>query len=86
MNMPAAVEYLTGPHGDDRLDYESDPVEAMTSYARMMHYHTQQQMDAATRSARRRSSASSPTDVDVGRQGGLSKQSTHSSTSSRSSF
>jgi len=83
MNMPSSVEYLTSPHGDERLNYDADPMEAMTSYARMMHYHTQQQMDAATRSARRRSP---PSSADAAHQGGLSKQNTHSSSSSRSSF
>jgi len=32
-----------------------DPGMAMTSYARIMHQHTQQQLEMATRSARRRS-------------------------------
>ncbi|KIW29772.1 uncharacterized protein PV07_05560 [Cladophialophora immunda] len=79
--MPSAVEYLTSPQ--QNFNYESDPIAAMTSYARMMHMHTKQQMDAATRSARRRSP---PVGVDAHTNGGLSKQSTHSSNSSRSSF
>lgn len=82
MNMPVAVEYLTTPH--ERLNYEDDPVAAMSSYSRMMHYHTQQQMDAATRSARRRSSGSSEA-LDSS-QSKLSKHNTHGSVSSRSSF
>ncbi|KIW21368.1 hypothetical protein PV08_01948 [Exophiala spinifera] len=80
--MPASVEYLTTP--SEPFGSNSDPLVAMTSYAKMMHMHTQQQMEAATRSARRRSS---PTHgVDAHAQNGLSKQSTHSSNSSRSSF
>ncbi|OCT52609.1 hypothetical protein CLCR_11096 [Cladophialophora carrionii] len=82
--MPAAVEYLTSPQ-HETLDYESDPIAAMTSYSRMMHSHTKSQMDAATRSARRRSSSSS-TGVNAHANTGLSKQNTHSSNSSRSSF
>ncbi|KIX98646.1 uncharacterized protein Z520_05947 [Fonsecaea multimorphosa CBS 102226] len=80
--MPSAVEYLTSPQ--QNFSYESDPIAAMTSYARMMHMHTKQQMDAATRSARRRSP---PIGVDAHPESGvLSKQSTHSSNSSRASF
>ncbi|KAJ4503799.1 hypothetical protein HRR83_005568 [Exophiala dermatitidis] len=80
--MPASVEYLTAPQ--ETINYEADPVAAMTSYSRMMHLHTRQQMDAATRSARRRSPSHG---VDAhGGQSGLSKQGTHSSSSSRSSF
>ncbi|KIV86477.1 hypothetical protein PV11_02088 [Exophiala sideris] len=81
--MPSSqVEYLTTPA--QPFDFDADPMTAMSSYARMMHSHTQQQMEAATRSARRRSPPSSA--VDSHAQAGLSKQGTHSSTSSRSSF
>lgn len=76
--MPPAVEYLSRP--SQPFDYESDPIAAMSTYARMMHSHTKQQMDAATRSARRRSPQ--PT----GAQASLSLQSSHSSNSSRSSI
>ncbi|KAI9658607.1 MAG: hypothetical protein M1821_002167 [Bathelium mastoideum] len=38
-----------------------DPVRAMSSYARIMHAHTKQQLDTATTSARRRSSETSST-------------------------
>lgn len=40
---------------EELSDYGSDPVAAMTSYSRTMHQHTKQQMEAATKSARRRS-------------------------------
>ena len=76
--MPSSVEYLTAP--SETLDYESDPIAAMSSYARMMHSHTQQQMEAATRSARRRS----PVAADA--HNSLSQQSSRSSNSSRASF
>ena len=76
--MPASVEYLSTPV--DPLDYESDPIEAKSTYSRMMHSHTQQQMEAATRSARRRS----PVAADAHNR--LSQQSSQSSNSSRSSF
>jgi hypothetical protein len=81
INMPASVQYLSTPPAS--FDYDSDPIAAMTSYSRMMHSHTQQQMDAATRAARRRSP---PAADDRHIPNGLSKQSTHSTSSSRSSF
>jgi hypothetical protein len=34
--------------------YETDPVAAITSYAKVMHLHTKKQMDAAKRASRRR--------------------------------
>lgn len=80
--MPASVEYLTTPHDTFNNSYDTDPVAAMAYYSRMMHSHTKQQMDAATRSMRRRSPGSSTVDA----QASLSKESTRSSTSSRSSF
>ncbi|KIX09822.1 uncharacterized protein Z518_00903 [Rhinocladiella mackenziei CBS 650.93] len=79
--MPTTVKGLARSH--DGLDYEADPVAEMTSYSRMMHLHTKKQMDAVARSARRRSS---PSGVDAHAQTGLSKQTTHSSTSSASSL
>jgi hypothetical protein len=82
IKMPSSVEYLTTP--SEPLNYEADPVAAMSSYSRMMHMHTRQQMESATRSARRRSPPSSA--VDAHAQAGLSQSSKHSSNSSRSSF
>ncbi|EXJ93482.1 hypothetical protein A1O1_01874 [Capronia coronata CBS 617.96] len=79
--MPSSVEYITTPR--EPFNYDADPVEAMTSYSRLMHLHTKQQMDAATQAARRRSPSAG---VDSQGQTGFSKQSTHSSSSSRSSF
>lgn len=76
--MPPSVEYLSVPA--QPLDYESDPVAAMSTYARMMHSHTKVQMDAATCSARRRSSGSSDA------QTTLSPSTSISSNSSRTSF
>lgn len=61
--MPSStnIEYITNPQ-DVQFDYESDPHEAMQSYAKMMHSHTKQQMDAATVKCRRRSAVSSVVD------------------------
>ncbi|KIW57741.1 hypothetical protein PV05_02303 [Exophiala xenobiotica] len=81
--MPSSVEYLTTPPAEP-LNYDADPVAAMSSYSRMMHMHTRQQMESVTRSARRRSPPTSA--VDAHAQAGLSQSSTHSSNSSRSSF
>lgn len=78
MIMSANVEYLTQP--TEAFDFDSDPLEAMSTYARRMHQHTQQQMDAATRSARRRS----PVLGDSNNT--LSTKSSISSSSSRASF
>ena len=62
-------------------DFESDPVSAMSSYAKIMHEHTRRQMAAATQSSRRRSI----TDGAVQAQANLSKENSISSTDSRGS-
>lgn len=83
IKMPASVEYITNP-ADTTFDYESDPVQAVSSYARMMHEHTKAQMDTSCRALRRRAS---PTSSVVNAQAPLPQGgSSMSSTSSRSSF
>ncbi|KAI9834559.1 MAG: hypothetical protein M1819_002935 [Sarea resinae] len=47
-------EPITGQHNFQQQYDLSNPMSAMTSYARTMHQHTQKQMDSAARSARRR--------------------------------
>jgi hypothetical protein len=79
MTADKSVQYL-GSSGNS-YNYESDPVAAMASYAKLMHLHTKKQMDAAQRASRRRSSESA-TDV----QATPTKEgSTHSTTSGTSS-
>ena len=75
--MSASVEYQTEP----TFDYESDPTVAFTSYSKMMHDHTRQQMEAARRSSRRRSGADGPTNPTH-----MSKASSISSQSSQASY
>ena len=79
--MPSSTgaEYVSQP---TPLDFDSDPVTAMTSYSRMMHVHTKQQMEAATKTSHRRSSSASPVDA----QASLNKSSSRSSQSSQASF
>ncbi|MCJ1303361.1 hypothetical protein MMC08_006170 [Hypocenomyce scalaris] len=48
-------EPMTAQHNFQNQYDLDNPVEAMTTYARVMHEHTKSQMDIATRSARRRS-------------------------------
>lgn len=79
--MPASVEFITNL-ADTTFDYESDPVAAMSSYSRMMHEYTKQQMDTYCRPLRRRSPVSSAVDA----QTSITKTGSHSSKSSRSSF
>lgn len=83
INMPSSnqVEILSAP--EHPFDFESDPIQAMTTYSRDMFSHTKQQMSSACNSSRRRSGQrNSPVDA----HGSLSKESTRSSTSSRTSL
>ncbi|SLM37842.1 hypothetical protein LPUS_07828 [Lasallia pustulata] len=48
-------EPMTAQHNFQSKYDLDNPLEAMTTYARVMHQHTKSQMDIATRSARRRS-------------------------------
>ena len=76
--MPSSVEYLTGRN--ETYDFESDPVQAMTDYSRLMHKHTKSQMDAATQAARRRSSGiSSPQNETASfrKEGSISSQASY---------
>jgi len=50
-------------HHDFSHFYTDSPVEAARSYALSMHQHTKKQMDAATRSCRRRQSSVTSDDV-----------------------
>jgi hypothetical protein len=81
MSASEQVQFLTNP-ADAVFDYNSDPNMAMSSYAQMMHMHTKQQMEQATRSCRRRSAASSAVNANAG----LPTESSMESTSSRSSY
>eukprot|EP00249_Psilotum_nudum_P035710 c56910_g1_i1 orf=130-354(+) len=74
--MPA-VEYLTSP-SQGSFDFDQDPLEAVTSYSRLMHLHTKAQMDSSCRSLRRKS----PTSDVISAQAGLAKQNSMDSESS----
>ena len=52
MTADTTVQHL-GTSGSS-YGYETDPVAAITSYAKVMHLHTKKQMDAAKRASRRR--------------------------------
>lgn len=78
--MSASVEYLTG--SNKSYDFDSDPVQAMTDYARSMHKHTKSQMEAATKAARRRSSGNQsphPEAALLHKEGSISSQVSRSS-------
>jgi hypothetical protein len=79
--MPASVEYLT--RSNKSYDFDSDPVQAMTNYARSMHNHTKSQMEAATKAARKRSSRSRSPHPEAAL---LHKEASISSQASRSSY
>jgi hypothetical protein len=79
MTAGTTVQHL-GTSGSS-YDYETDPVAAITSYSKVMHLHTKNQMDAAKRASRRRN-GDSTNDV----QATLVKEgSIHSTTSTTSS-
>lgn len=76
--MPSSVEYVTGRA--EAYNFESDPAQAMSDYSRLMHNHTKSQMDAATKAARRRSTASDNSQNDTAslrKQGSISSQASY---------
>jgi hypothetical protein len=83
MTADTSVQYL-GTSGSS-YGYETDPVAAITSYAKVMHLHTKRQMDAAKRASRRQSGDSANNvPATLTKEGSM--HSTTSSTSSRMSF
>ena len=72
------MQYLSS--STSQVDYDSDPVQAMTSYSQLMHMHTKKQMDAAKRVSRRRSG-----DSGVKAEATITKEGSIDSTSSRGS-
>jgi hypothetical protein len=83
MTADTSVQYL-GSSGNS-YDSESDPVAAMTSYAKLMHLHTKKQMDAAKRASRRRNGESAnDVQAPLTKEGNIHNNT--SSTSSRTSF
>jgi hypothetical protein len=83
MTANTSVQHL-GTSGSS-YNYETDPVAAITSYAKVMHLHTKNQMDAAKRASRRRN-GDAVNDVQAALMKEGSIHSTTSNTSSQMSF
>lgn len=83
MTADTSVQHL-GSSGSS-CNYETDPVAAITSYAKVMHLHTKNQMDAAKRASRRRN-GDAANDVQAALMKEGSIHSTTSNTSSQMSF